>query len=125
MKTINQGVHAVFVHTENLKRSAAWYSWLLDLPFEEKEVQSPVYNLPVKEGVYMTIDDHAFDPDYRFEPLRTPAFNFCSHDVEKSYREMKEAGVQVIREIERDGDFGWFHIEDPDGNAVMICGAIA
>ncbi|RWZ52270.1 VOC family protein [Halobacillus fulvus] len=121
---IGQGVHAVFVHTKDLKRSAEWYSWLLGLPFSEKDVESPVYNLPVKEGVYLTIDDHAFDSNYTFEPLSAPAFNFCSDHLKESYQRMKDHNVPITRKIETNGDFGWFHIQDPDGNALMICGTV-
>ncbi|WP_239534268.1 VOC family protein [Thalassobacillus pellis] len=115
-------VHAVFVHTKNLKKSAGWYSRLLGLPFDEKEVRSPVYNVPVTGEVYMTIDDHAFDDEYQFKPAKTPVFNFCSDNLEQSHRWIKENNIPVTRPIEKHGNFGWFHIEDPDGNAVMICG---
>ena len=122
--TLKKGVHAVFVHTKDLKRSAEWYSWLLGLPFEESKVESPVYNLPVTEGVYVTIDDHSFDPDHTFHPVDTPVFNFLSDDLKGSYERMKSEGVTVTREIEQHGDFGWFNVEDPDRNVVMICGTI-
>ncbi|MFG6121355.1 MULTISPECIES: VOC family protein [Thalassobacillus] len=117
-------VHAVFVHTQDLKKSAAWYSDLLGLPFYEEKVESPVYNMPVTGETYMTLDDHAFDPDYQFEPVRTPVFNFCSADLAKSYQWVKEKGIMIVRDIEEHGDFGWFHIEDPDKNVVMICGTV-
>lgn len=124
MSVLKQGVHGVFIHTRDLKRSAKWYSWLLDLPFEETEVESPVYNLPVSEGVHLTIDDHSFDPEHVFEPVHTPVFNFLSEDLKGSYDSLKENGVSITREVEQHGDFGWFHIEDPDHNTVMICGTL-
>lgn len=123
-QTLQPGVHAVFVHTKDLKKSASWYSWLLGLPFDEEKVESPVYNIPVQQGVHLTIDDHKFDPTFTFEPLSAPVFNFCSSDLKKSYTVMKNSGVKVTREIEEHGDFGWFNIEDPDGHTVMICGTI-
>lgn len=117
-------IHAVFVHTKNLKRAAEWYSDLLGLPFDSSKVESPVYNMPLTGEVYMTLDDHAFDPDYQFGPVRTPVFNFCSSDLAKSYQWVKEKGIMIVRDIEKHGDFGWFNIEDPDKNVVMICGNI-
>ncbi|UOQ44369.1 VOC family protein [Halobacillus salinarum] len=117
-------MHGVFIHTRNLKKSAAWYSWLLGLPFREEDVQSPVYNLPTKEGSYLTIDDHCNDPSYQFEPIKTPVFNFCSNDLKRTYEDLKEQQVPIVREIEQHGDFGWFNIEDPDGHVVMVCGDI-
>ncbi|UOQ91785.1 VOC family protein [Halobacillus shinanisalinarum] len=117
-------VHAVFVHTKDLKRSARWYSDLLDLPFEEEKVHSPVYNLPVKGGVHLTIDDHKYDSNYSFERVRTPVFNFCSKNLVESYQELVGKGVIITKEIESHGDFGWFHIQDPDEHVVMVCGTI-
>ncbi|TGB01847.1 VOC family protein [Halobacillus salinus] len=124
MSILKQAVHGVFIHTENLKRSAAWYSWLLDLPYNESEVESPVYNIPVHEGVHLTIDDHTFDPEHVFEPVQTPVFNFFTEDVKHSYDQLQANGVTITRDIEQHGDFGWFNIEDPDRNTVMICGTI-
>ncbi len=124
-QTLKAGVHGVFIHTKNLKRSAAWYSWLLNLPFEEEEAESPVYTLPLKEGVYLTIDDHCNDPHYQFEKIHTPVFNFLSNDLKKTYADLTDQGVTVVREIEEHGTFGWFNIEDPDGHAVMVCGEIS
>ncbi|MCA0972810.1 VOC family protein [Halobacillus litoralis] len=124
MPSLKKGVHGVFIHTRDLKRSAEWYSWLLDVPFEAEEVHSPVYNIPVSEGVHLTIDDHSFDPTHVFEPVHTPVFNFFSDDVRKSCEELEHSGVSIKRDVEQHGDFGWFTIEDPDGNAVMICGTV-
>ncbi|MBH0231579.1 VOC family protein [Halobacillus yeomjeoni] len=125
METLTPAVHAVFVHTRDLVKSAAWYSWLLGVPFDEKDVESPVYNIPVQAGVHLTIDDHKFDPSFSFEPVKAPAFNFFSSNIHKSLEEMKDAGVVVTRDMETHGSFGWFHVQDPDGNAVMICGDIS
>ncbi|GAA0501556.1 hypothetical protein GCM10008986_31300 [Salinibacillus aidingensis] len=121
---LKPAVHAVFVHVKELKRAARWYSQLLELPYQEENVQSPVYNLPLKEGVYLTLDDHSFDPRFEFSPSKLPAFNFFSHDLYSTYEWVKQEGIDVERELERHGDFGWFHISDPDENVIMICGDI-
>ncbi|WP_079525606.1 VOC family protein [Halobacillus hunanensis] len=123
-KNLRPEVHAVFIHTKSLKRSARWYSELLDLPFSEENVESPVYNLPLEGGVFLTIDDHKFDPHYKFERITNPVFNFCAKDLEGSFQNVKDKGFHITKEIERHGDFGWFQIQDPDQHEVMICGEI-
>ncbi|UOR10335.1 VOC family protein [Halobacillus amylolyticus] len=123
-KSLLPEVHAVFIHTKDLKRSAKWYSELLDLPFEEGQVHSPVYNLPVTGGVHLTIDDHKFDTSYSFEQVKKPVFNFYSKDLVESYQDLAAKGVQITKEIVSHGDFGWFHIQDPDQHVVMVCGTI-
>ncbi len=124
MYYIEPKVHAVFIHVTDLKRSAAWYSKLLNLPFDEKEVSSPVYNLPVTGDTYVTLDDHAFDPNFSFQRSAHPAFNFLTDDLLTTYEKLVEDGVQVVREIEKVDNFGWFHIADPDENVIMICGTV-
>ncbi|SET06009.1 Glyoxalase/Bleomycin resistance protein/Dioxygenase superfamily protein [Salinibacillus kushneri] len=121
---LNQSVHAVFVHVRDLKRSASWYSKLLNLPYYAENVQSPVYNMPLKEGVYMTLDDHTFDPAFEFSPSQHPAFNFFSSHLYATYKWVKQEGIQIVREVEAHGNFGWFYISDPDENVIMICGDI-
>ncbi|MRG87231.1 VOC family protein [Salinibacillus xinjiangensis] len=125
MSHLKQEVHAVFVHVTDLKKSAEWYSKLLELHFKEEEVQSPVYNMPLKSGAYMTLDDHAFDPSFEFTPSRHPAFNFMTSDLKAAYDWIKQEGIPVVRDIETHGNFGWIHIMDPDENVLMICGDVA
>ncbi|KGX90557.1 hypothetical protein N781_07135 [Pontibacillus halophilus JSM 076056 = DSM 19796] len=120
--TIVPGVHAVFVHCSDLRVSAKWYCELLELPYDETAVHSPIFNVPVREGVFLTLDDHAFDDTAELVPTNQPTFNLFAHSLYQSYEWVKEKEIQIVREIEHHENFGWFIIEDPDRNRLMICG---
>mgnify|MGYP001281094023 CR=1 FL=1 len=123
-KHVTPAVHAVFIHTTDLVKSAEWYCRLLELPFDAEQVNVPVYNVQVSGDTYLTIDSHAFDASFTFTPASGPIFNIFSSDLIATYDWITEQEMKVVRQIERDNDFGWFHIEDPDQNIVMICGTI-
>ncbi|SEJ51407.1 hypothetical protein SAMN04488127_2054 [Bhargavaea ginsengi] len=114
-------VNNVFIHVSDLKKSAAWYSRLLGLPFDERDVKSPVYNIPVTSQAGLTLDDHTFDPSFRLQPSDHVLFNFYAKDIDEAYRFIQENDIPVAREIERIGDFAYFNFRDPDGNVLMIC----
>ncbi|MDM5336478.1 VOC family protein [Fictibacillus enclensis] len=113
-------VNNVFIHVTDLKKAAEWYSRLLGLPTPE-HVESPVYNLPVTGETGLTLDDHAFDPDFIFSPSKHPLFNFLVTDVNEAYEFMKENDIIIVRETERIGDVAFFNFADEDGNVLMIC----
>ncbi|MDN4525006.1 VOC family protein [Fictibacillus fluitans] len=113
-------VNNVFIHVTDLKRAAEWYSKLLGLP-APKQVESPVYNLPVTGDTGLTLDNHAFDPAFVFSPSKHPVFNFLVTDVDETYRFMKDNNITIVREIERIGEVAFFNFEDEDGNVLMIC----
>ncbi len=50
-------LNAVFLHVQDVKRAAAWYHQLLQLPFDASRVSSPVYNLPLEGPTSLTLDD--------------------------------------------------------------------
>lgn len=114
-------VNNVFIHVSDLKKSAAWYSRLLGLPFDERDVESPVYNVPVSSKAGLTLDDHTFDPGFSLQPSDHVLFNFYAEDIDEAYRFIKENDIPIAREIERIGDFAYFNFRDPDGNVLMIC----
>ena len=114
-------LNAVFLHVQDLKRSAAWYHQLLQLPFDSSLVMSPVYNLPLQGPTSLTLDDHANDPTYRHQPSRQPLFNFYTTDIEASYQFVLTLQASIIRDIERFDDFAYFTFADPDGNVLMLC----
>ncbi|MBD8070735.1 VOC family protein [Bacillus sp. PS06] len=114
-------INNVFIHVSDLRKSAEWYSDLLGIPFHHDKVSSPVYNIPVSSETGLTLDDHTFDPDFKFNPAEHVLFNFYSKDVDEAYRFVKSKGGIVVKEIERIGDFAYFNFKDLDGNVLMIC----
>ncbi|MCJ7841402.1 VOC family protein [Lederbergia sp. NSJ-179] len=119
--SIRNQMNGVFVHVTNLKASATWYCDLLGLQVDEDKIESPVFNVPVVGTTSLTLDDHAFDPDFQHHVSLSPIFNFFAPDIEEAYNFVKDKGINIVREIERVGDTAWFNIQDPDGNVVMIC----
>ncbi|WP_449539730.1 VOC family protein [Ferdinandcohnia sp. Marseille-Q9671] len=114
-------VNNVFIHVSDLKSSAEWYSDLLGLPFNNDEVNSPVYNIPVTSETGLTLDDHTFDPGFTLKPSEHVLFNFFVSDIDEAYAFIKNKDITVVKEIERIGDFAYFNFKDLDGNVLMIC----
>ncbi|WP_226680602.1 VOC family protein [Sutcliffiella horikoshii] len=118
---IKNQMNGVFIHVSNLKKSAQWYSELLGLDLNLDSVQSPVYNIPLVGSSSLTLDDHTFDPGFKYMPTDAPLFNFYAPDINEAYQYIQAKGIEIVREIERVGETAWFNIKDPDGNVVMIC----
>ncbi|AYC29188.1 VOC family protein [Paenisporosarcina cavernae] len=114
-------VNNVFIHVSNLHDSVKWYSELLGLPMPEGKVESPVYNIPVTSTTGLTLDDHTFDPGFRFQAANHVLFNLYTENIDEAYDFLTSKGVEIVREIERFGDFAYFNFQDPDGNVLMIC----
>ncbi|MGX9135036.1 VOC family protein [Rummeliibacillus sp. JY-2-4R] len=118
---IARKVNNVFIHVSNLRKSAEWYSDLLGIPFDTNVVKSPVYNIPITAETGLTLDDHTFDPNFTLNPSNHVLFNFFVKDIDEAYNFIKNKGIEVVREIERIGDFAYFNFQDLDGNVLMIC----
>ena len=114
-------VKFVSIPTRDQDRALAFYTGKLgfkvmtDQPFDEKqrwiELQIPGADTRV---VLFTADAHA-------DRIGTP-FNgaFQSDDVEKTYAELRERGVEFVSEPAKQG-WGTFAIfKDPDGNQFVI-----
>ena len=114
-------VNNVFIHVSDLKKSVEWYSNLLGLSFDEDEVKSPVYNIPVTTETGLTLDDHTFDPSFILNPSDHALFNFFVKDIDEAYTFIKNNGITIVKEIERIGEFAYFNFQDLDGNVLMIC----
>jgi len=114
-------INNVFIHVSNLKKSVEWYSNLLGISFDENEVKSPVYNIPVTTETGLTLDDHTFDPNFKLNPSDHVLFNFFVEDIDEAYKFIKNNGITIVKEIERIGEFAYFNFQDLDGNVLMIC----
>jgi len=114
-------VNYVFIHVKELKKSVEWYCRLLGIATDLSQIESPVFNIPVTGTTGLTLDDHTFDPDYKFQPSKNVLFNFYSDDIDQAYLFMKENNITIVKEIKRIGEFAYFNFEDLDGNVLMIC----
>ncbi|WP_199860721.1 VOC family protein [Oceanobacillus damuensis] len=119
---IKNEMGAVFIHVKDLKKSVDWYGRILGVEVDLKQVESPVYNMPINGTTGLTLDDHTFDKSFKHEPSPNPIVNFMVDDIDEAYEFIKENGVNIVREIERVGEnFAWFNFSDPDGNVIMAC----
>lgn len=118
---IQSHINNVFVHVSDLKNSVEWYAKVLGITVEMDKVESPVYNIPVTGQTGLSLDDHTFDPSFHRTPGSGPLFNLFAPDIDAAYADIKEKNIKIIREIEWHGEVGWFNVEDPDGNVVMVC----
>ncbi|WP_129688205.1 VOC family protein [Gottfriedia acidiceleris] len=114
-------VNYVFIHVKDLKKSVNWYCKLLGITFDSSQIKSPVFNIPVTGTTGLTLDDHTFDPNFKFEPSKNVLFNFYTEDIDAAYNFMKKNNITIVKEIERIGEFAYFNFEDLDGNVLMIC----
>lgn len=114
-------MNGVFVHVTNLKESVKWYSDLLGLDVDLEKIASPVYNIPITGSTSLTLDDHTFDPAFKYHVSPNPIFNLFAPEIEEAYKYIKAKNIEVVREIEWVDNTAWFNIKDPDGNVVMIC----
>ena len=114
-------VNYVFIHVKDLKKSVNWYCKLLGITIDSSQIESPVFNIPVTGTTGLTLDDHTFDPNFKFEPSKNVLFNFYTEDIDAAYNFMKKNNITIVKEIERIGEFAYFNFEDLDGNVLMIC----
>lgn len=120
-RPIQNQMNGVFVHVSNLKVSAKWYSDLVGIEWNEEDISSPVFNLPITGTTSLTLDDHSFDPHFQPAISPNPLFNLYAPNIDEAYEYVVSKGIEVVREIEWVGETAWFNIKDPDGNVVMIC----
>ncbi|MEE6449825.1 VOC family protein [Gottfriedia acidiceleris] len=118
---ITSKVNYVFIHVKNLKESVNWYCKLLGITLDHSQFESPVFNIPLTGTTGLTLDDHTFDPTFKFEPSKNVLFNFHTEDIDAAYNFMKKNKITIVKEIERIGEFAYFNFEDLDGNVLMIC----
>ena len=118
---IKNQMNSVFMHVTDLKASAKWYCDLIGVEVDLEQVNSPVFNVQVTGTTSLTLDDHRFDPNFKYLVSPGPTFNFFTPDIDEAYNYILEKQIEVVRAIEWVEETAWFNIKDPDGNVVMIC----
>ncbi|GIN72677.1 hypothetical protein J14TS2_31520 [Bacillus sp. J14TS2] len=96
---IKNQMNSVFVHVTNLKASAKWYCDLLALQVDLDKIVSPVFNVPVVGTTSLTLDDHAFDPDFQHKPSLSAIFNFYTSDIDEAYYWVEEKGIELCEKL--------------------------
>ncbi len=119
---IRNVLDGVFIHVRDLRRAARWYSALLGLPLKEDELARHYYTLNAPhERPWITLDDHAADPDFEFRPAPHPICSFLTADLEAARTHLRTLGTPWTGEIrEVHPGLRAMTVRDPDGNALML-----
>ncbi|MFC5530080.1 VOC family protein [Cohnella yongneupensis] len=115
---IENAADTVFIHVTDLRRSAEWYSMLMELPLLEERLNGGnVYWLMLEGGTGINLDDNRnTSPD-------TPRVRFMykTDDIDEAYRYLEQKGIATLTPIERyPWGLSYFRFTDPDGNGLMV-----
>ncbi len=115
-------IDGVFLHVRDLRRAAEWYSAVFDLPLKEHELERNYYTLNMPgTRPWITLDDHAADPAYVFQPSLQPACNFLATDLAAARAHLLALGAAWAGEITAvHAGLASFLFRDPDGNMLMV-----
>lgn len=101
-------IPAIFLSCEDKARARRFYSEVLGLG-----------NPDDLENLHLVLMGRGKD----HKPIAGPPalFNFYAEDIPRAYEVLKAKGVKILDEIqEYGGAFKGFHIEDTEGNCILI-----
>jgi predicted enzyme related to lactoylglutathione lyase len=112
-------IGGIFLNVTDMNRAIRFHSETLSLPYDEVGLgqENSIYNLPMKSGTGVLLDDNRFRHGDNYETL----FMLVTPDVDGSKVFLESNGVPVFTDIERHGEMAFFTVKDPDGNVIMIC----
>lgn len=115
-------VDGVFLHVRDLRQAATWYSAAFGLPLKENELARNYYTLNgTGHRPWITLDAHAADPDFVFQPAAHPVCAFVATDLSAAYRHLQQLGAHMVGDIQHvHPGLSCFTCRDPDGNALMV-----
>ena len=113
----------IFVHVTDLEKSIEWYSKLLNKEVHTENHSGPLHTFSMGDSLPgLTLDNHCWGEDYKFQPSNQPLFNLNTNDIYESYQFVKEElKAEITTEIEEFHDLAYFCFSDPDGNILMAC----
>lgn len=112
-------IGGIFLNVTSMNRAIRFHSEVLGLPYREvgPEQENSIYDLPMKSGSGVLLDDNRYRQGDDYETL----FMLVSPDVDAAKTFLESQGVPVFTDIERHGEMAFFTVKDPDGNVIMIC----
>lgn len=119
---LSNSVDGLFLHVRDLRQAATWYSAAFGLPLKEHELARNYYTLNAPGQLpWITLDDHAADPSFTFQPAPHPVCTFIATDLTAAFAHLQRLGAEMVGGIE-DVHPGLrsFTFRDPDGNALMV-----
>ncbi|WP_157464915.1 VOC family protein [Deinococcus apachensis] len=111
----------VFLHVRDLRHAAAWYSAVFDLPLKEHELARNYYTLNAPgERPWITLDDHAADPSFVFQPAPHPVCTFLATDLAAAQARLVALDAGWVGEVTPvHPGLSSLLFRDPDGNMLM------
>ncbi|WP_209123833.1 VOC family protein [Alkalihalobacillus sp. BA299] len=123
---IKSTINCVFVHVNQLQRSAEWYSRLLGLKvLDERLNGGPVYWMELDRYTGLILDDNSVNiARGEWSKEKAPLFMYKTKSVPLAYDELQKKGIKITLKIETPQEgLTFFNFEDPDGNVFMVCSA--
>ncbi|WP_020575334.1 VOC family protein [Actinopolymorpha alba] len=114
---IRRHVGQVFVPVRDMERSARWYGALLGFEPDTASHGGTVLDIPVEEGPRIALDANRTD----FTADGPPRFFFWTDDMAATVEHLQRLGVHITSDVEDIGSVLVVHLEDPDGNPLMVC----
>jgi predicted enzyme related to lactoylglutathione lyase len=113
---VQNRIGAVFVPVSDLRRSARWYSELLDVPLREATHEGRIYDLPMAGDAALILDAHK-----PVERSSQPLCFFWTDDLAQALERLRQIDARIVTEIEDIGSVSTLQFLDPDGNPLMVC----
>jgi MFS family permease len=111
---IQSKIGATFIPVSDIERSREWYCKVLNREVEGEILFGHLFVIPLEGENGLVLDSKIFSKRSIGE---APLFHFNTDDIQQAYNYLKDAGVNIMTEIENGH---WFSIKDPDGNVLMI-----
>ena len=100
------------VRTNDFDATIHYFSEIIGLPLSLRDDATEVAHFRLESGDLFEV----FGPNNPHVELHAcPVFAFKVEDIESARKEMEEKGVELVTEIRRWKDHGWFYFRGPDG----------
>ena len=118
---------AVFVHVQELRRAAEFYTQLLGLAYDPNaNYGNGIYVIKLANGADLLLDanhsQHA-TPNDTF--AMHASCMFATQDIDAAHSWLQSQEIEIVTELYRDPNVAFFNFKDPDGNIHMICQSTA
>ncbi|UJF32761.1 VOC family protein [Paenibacillus hexagrammi] len=116
---ISPKIAGTFIPVRDIERARDWYCRLFGFPSDTPILFGHLCPLPV-EGPAVILDTMPMWGGMQPQgaaPYQAPAVMFPTSDIEEAYQYVKNAGVEIVTDIQ---DGQWFVFKDQDGNHLMV-----
>ncbi|MFB0844232.1 VOC family protein [Paenibacillus oleatilyticus] len=112
---IQNRINSVVIPVIDLKRATEWYGKLLGQQIKpDRQDGGPIYWFDMPNGTGILLDDNRNNRDL----AALPTFMLKAANIHEACAFVRSTGMKIVRDVQFDH---YFIVEDPEGNAVMIC----